>query len=98
MSEIRKRPAPTGIGNGAENDIQCNQYSSPAKFRKQGELTEALLAELRCGRLRVQLAQLDMDAVGIGLKYGLIDPEQAIGLLHDRDALPWMFPDGGSAA
>ena len=87
MQDLHDRQAPQKY-NKKEN----------TKFRKQGELTEALLAELRCGRLRVQLAQLDMDAVGIGLKYGLIDPEQAIGLLHDRDALPWMFPDGGSAA
>ena len=46
-----------------------------------------LLAELRCAAVRARLWQADIEAVGIALKGGLIDPEQAIELLHDCDAL-----------
>lgn len=48
---------------------------------------EYLLAEMRCASLRARLAQLDINAVGIALKGGLISPEQALALLDDVDAL-----------
>jgi hypothetical protein len=48
---------------------------------------EYLLAELRCARARARLWQADIDAVAIALKGGLINPEQALELLHDCDAL-----------
>jgi hypothetical protein len=46
-----------------------------------------LLAELRCASLRARLWQADIEAVGLALKGGLIEPEQALELLHDCDAL-----------
>ena len=46
-----------------------------------------LLTELRCAALRARLWQADIDAVGAALKAGLIEPEQALELLHDCDAL-----------
>ena len=46
-----------------------------------------LLAELRCALLRARLWQADIEAVGIALKNGLIEPEQALELLHNCDAL-----------
>ena len=46
-----------------------------------------LLAELRCASLRARLWQADIEAVGIALKGGLIEPEQALELLHDCDCL-----------
>jgi len=49
--------------------------------------TDYLLAELRCAALRARLWQSDIEAVGIALKHGLIQPEQALELLHDCDAL-----------
>jgi hypothetical protein len=48
---------------------------------------EYLLAELRCASLRARLWQADIEAVGLALRGGLIEPEQALGLLHDCDAL-----------
>jgi hypothetical protein len=36
-----------------------------------------LLAELRCASLRARLWQADIDAVGLALKAGLIEPEGA---------------------
>jgi hypothetical protein len=46
-----------------------------------------LLDELCCAAVRARLWQADIEAVGIALKGCLIDPEQAIELLHDCDAL-----------
>jgi hypothetical protein len=46
-----------------------------------------LMAELRCASLRARLWQADIDAVGMALKAGLIEPEQALELLDDCDCL-----------
>ena len=46
-----------------------------------------LLAELRCASLRARLMQADIEAVGMALKAGLVEPEQALELLHDCDCL-----------
>jgi hypothetical protein len=46
-----------------------------------------LLAELRCASLRARLWQADIEAVGLALKAGLVEPEQALELLHECDAL-----------
>jgi hypothetical protein len=48
---------------------------------------EYLLAELRCASLRARLQAGDIDAVGLALKAGLIEPEQALELLDDCDCL-----------
>jgi hypothetical protein len=54
---------------------------------------EYLLAELRCASLRVRLQQSDIDAVGLALKGGLIEPEQALELLADCDCLQLISPE-----
>jgi hypothetical protein len=46
-----------------------------------------LLAELRCAVIRARLWQVDIEAVGIALKNGLVTPEQALELLDDCDCL-----------
>jgi hypothetical protein len=51
-----------------------------------------LLAELRCASLRARLWQADIDAVGAALKAGLVEPEQALELLHDCDCLQLISP------
>jgi hypothetical protein len=57
-----------------------------------------LLAELRCASLRARLWKADIDAVGIALKSGLIEPEQALELLADCDCLQLISPKAESAA
>jgi hypothetical protein len=52
-----------------------------------------LLAELRAASLRARLWQADIEAVGLALKYGLVEPEQALELLHDCDALYLVAPN-----
>jgi hypothetical protein len=46
-----------------------------------------LLAELRCAAMRARLWQADIEAVGIALKGGLIEPDEAVELLADCGAL-----------
>jgi hypothetical protein len=48
---------------------------------------DSLVAELRCASLRARLWQADIDAVAIALKGGLVEPEQALELLADCEAL-----------
>jgi hypothetical protein len=55
---------------------------------------EYLLAELRCASLRARLWQADIDAVGMALKAGLVEPEQALELLADCDCLQFISPKG----
>jgi hypothetical protein len=57
-----------------------------------------LLAELRCAALRAQLWQADIEAVGLALKGGLIEPEQALELLANCDCLQLISPKAESAA
>jgi hypothetical protein len=47
---------------------------------------------LRCASLRVRLQQADIDAVGLALKAGLVEPEQALELLADCDCLKLITP------
>jgi len=54
---------------------------------------EYLLAELRCAVLRAKLQQHDIAAVGLALKSGLIEPEQALELLRDCDCLQLISPE-----
>jgi hypothetical protein len=54
---------------------------------------EYLLAELRCAVLRARLWQAGIEAVGLALRCGLIEPEQALELLHDCDALYLVAPN-----
>jgi hypothetical protein len=53
---------------------------------------EYLLAELRCASLRARLQAGDIDAVGLALKGGWIEPEQALELLHECDCLQLISP------
>jgi hypothetical protein len=48
---------------------------------------EYVLAELRCAVMRARLWQADIEAVGIALRGGLIDPDQALEILAECDAL-----------
>jgi hypothetical protein len=56
------------------------------------ERSAYLLAELRCASLRARLRQADIDAVGMALKAGLVEPEQALELLADCNCLQFISP------
>jgi hypothetical protein len=58
-----------------------------AALRQEPDRRDYLLAELRCAALRARLWQADIEAVGLALKGGLIDADQALELLADCDAL-----------
>ena len=52
-----------------------------------------LIAALRCARLRVNLLGLEIDEVGIALKFNTVSPEIAVGWLDDIGALRFLNPD-----
>jgi hypothetical protein len=54
---------------------------------------EYLMGELRCASLRARLQVQDIEAVGMALGAGLIQPEQALELLADCDCLQFISPD-----
>ena len=100
MSAIRKRPAPVAPGREARKDnAQHKDKGSQSSLENQHALSEALLAEFRCAVLRTKLATVNIEAVGVALKHGLVNVEQAMELLDARDALDWLDlvgrPDNG---
>ena len=54
--------------------------------------TAYLLAELRCAALRARLAACEIDAIGIALRGGMIDPDTAVAWLHDCGVLDHVRP------
>ena len=59
-------------------------------------LHEVLLAELRAGVLHAKLAVLEMESVGVAVRFGLVSVEEAMALLDARDCLPWVLQDRGT--
>jgi hypothetical protein len=49
-----------------------------------------LLAAVRCARARVQLLQLELDEVGLALRFNMVAPDAAVAWLHDTGALPYV--------
>jgi hypothetical protein len=59
--------------------------------------TAYLLAELRCAALRARLIACEIDAIGIALRSGMIDPDTAVAWLHDCNVLDYVtLPDRGT--
>lgn len=54
-----------------------------------------LLAELRCAAMRARVMAGDIDAVGLALEAGLVEPEQALELLADCECLHLVAPPRG---
>lgn len=48
---------------------------------------EYILAEMRCAAIRARLWEHDINAVGLALRGGLIDTDQALAMLQDCDCL-----------
>jgi len=96
MGTQRKRAAPLPRREPQSNAQSCAEHSTKnsPEVQPKARLTEVLLVEIRCGSMRARLAQYDMDSVGTALSHGLINAEQAMAELYDRDALHWMFLEG----
>ena len=60
--------------------------------------TAYLLAELRCAALRARLAACEIDAIGIALRSGMIDPDTAVAWLHDCNVLDYATSPHGSSS
>ena len=57
-----------------------------------------VLAEFRCALIKAKLAQLDIEAVAVALKYRIISPEQAVALFWDSEAIHFLGLELGGAA
>jgi hypothetical protein len=79
---------------------QSNLRESPRNNSHSPDIsrTNYLIAELRAASIRARLWQLDINALGIALKGGLVDPEQAIELLAERDVLHLVGTEPGEPA
>ena len=53
---------------------------------------EYLLSELRCAVARAKLAVLDLECIGLALRYRVVSAEQAVALLTDADVLGFVGP------
>jgi hypothetical protein len=53
---------------------------------------EYLIQEFRCAVLRARLEAADLEAIGLALKAGLVDAEQALELALDCGCLRWIQP------
>jgi hypothetical protein len=69
-------------------EVSYNRRPAPSINSRR----EYLLAELRCAALRARLWQADVEAVGLALRGGLIEPEEVLELLHDCDVLCLVGP------
>ncbi|MEY2393657.1 MAG: hypothetical protein QOF94_2 [Acidobacteriaceae bacterium] len=64
--------------------------SSQQNVRSSQDALEYLLAEFRCVLLKAKLAQRDIEAVAIALKFGIVTPEQAVGMFWDSEAVHFL--------
>lgn len=53
---------------------------------------QILLAGMRCAAIRLKLLELELEEIGIALKLNIISPEDAVGCLHDINALQFINP------
>jgi hypothetical protein len=49
-----------------------------------------VLAEFRCAVIKARLAELEIQSVGLALKYRLVSPEQAVELFWDSEAVQFL--------
>ncbi len=61
-----------------------------------GPFCDYVLAELRCAVMRARLVALDIEAAGVALRGGMIDPETALAWLRDAGALEYVAPPRSS--
>ena len=51
---------------------------------------EYLLAEFRCALVRAKLAQLDIEATALALKFNMVTPEQAVHLFWGSEGVQFL--------
>jgi hypothetical protein len=60
--------------------------TDPSVRLKQDERREYILQLVRIARLRCQTTIADLDHIGLALKYGVIEPAQAVAMLRQIGA------------
>jgi hypothetical protein len=51
---------------------------------------EYILAEFRCALMKTKLAQLDIEAVALALKFDLVTPDQAAAMFWNSEAVQFL--------
>jgi hypothetical protein len=75
------------IGSSCASATSTISLTSPER--------EFMLAALRCAKMRVTLIGLELDEIGVSLKYNMISPEFAVswldhsGLMQFVNVEPW---------
>jgi hypothetical protein len=54
---------------------------------------EYILAEFRCALIKARLAQCDIEAAALALKYRIVTPEQAAAMFWDSEAVQFLGLD-----
>ena len=70
--------------------------AAPEQVRKNRR--EYVLAELRCALAKARLAELDIEATVIALRYGLVTPEQAVAMFWGSEAITFLGLELGGTA
>jgi hypothetical protein len=73
-----------------------NAHSPPQQYADQRR--ESILTALRCVTLRLRLLQTETDQLGIFLKNGWIDPDQAEQSLVELNLIDLAYPQIAEAA
>lgn len=90
-----RAPAETGT-TGRENvgiGTRDNRTTSAPRGSAQAPLTDEaiLIAMLRCGRIRAQLAVVELDEIGVCLSHGAIDAAAAIAWVRDCELQGFLY-------
>ncbi len=101
MPDITVRATPAAAGRSPLHSDQLGGSITPTNTPIESisqDRRAYLLAELRCAALRARLWAHDIDAMGLALKGGLIDPEEAIEWLDDYRCLSLIGTEMGAVA
>ena len=52
-----------------------------------------MLAEFQCALVKAKLAQLDIEAVALALKFNIVTSEQAVAMFWELDAIEFLGLD-----
>jgi hypothetical protein len=99
VNAARAAPVVTGRGpqvsDRASGAIGISLTTPPNSIATtHNDYTAYLLAELRCAGLRARLVVCEIDSVGVALRAGWIDPDEAVAWLAGEcpDALIFLRP------
>jgi hypothetical protein len=70
---------------GMGEPMNAEQDAVSAEARR-----DYVLAEFRCALIRAKLAQLDIEAAAVALKYKIVTPEQALVMFWESEGVQFL--------